>query len=136
MPSFSGEPFDPSKVVLAQTVPSTQELWDLCSCDLNNDSKPDIISTRFVSPATVLVILQNSSTPGAINFSKLDKTTLPVLDLSFPTDNVVCGDLQGDGKPDLVVTRSGSPRNSLVILTNTSGGSISFAAPITLTLDN
>jgi gliding motility-associated-like protein len=135
MPSFSGEPFDATKFTAPLSFASTQELWDLCSCDLNNDAKPEIISTKFSSPATDLIILQNTSTPGTLSFDKLDKTNLSSLDLTFPVDNVVCGDLQGDGKPDLVVTRSGSPRNSILILTNTSAGSIDFAAPLTLTLD-
>jgi gliding motility-associated-like protein len=135
MPSFNGEAFDPTKFTTPLTFTSTQELWDLCSCDLNNDAKPDIISTKFFSPATDLMILQNQSTPGNLSFTKLDKTNLSVLDLTFPADNVVCGDLQGDGKPDLVVTRSGSPRNSIHILTNTSSGTISFAAPVNLILD-
>jgi gliding motility-associated-like protein len=135
MPSFGGEPFDGTKFTAPLSFTSTQELWDLFTCDLNNDSKSDIISTKFSSPATDLMILQNTSTPGGLAFTKLDKTNLPVLDLTFPIDNVVCSDLQGDGKPDLVLTRSGSPRNSIHILTNTSSATISFATPITLNLD-
>ncbi|HEY8937967.1 MAG TPA: FG-GAP-like repeat-containing protein, partial [Cyclobacteriaceae bacterium] len=135
MPSFGGEPFDGTKFTAPLSFTSTQELWDLFACDLNNDSKPDIISTKFNSPATDLMILQNTSTPGTLAFTKLDKTNLPVLDLTFPADNVICDDLQGDGKPDLIVTRSGSPRNSIHILVNTSSGTISFAAPVTLSLD-
>jgi gliding motility-associated-like protein len=136
MPSFSGEPFDPLKFEAPIAFPSIDELLDLCSCDLNNDGKPDIISTKDKSPATDLMILQNSSAaPGNLSFTKLDKLSLPVLNLSVPADNVVCGDLQGDGKPDLVVTQSGSPRNNIYVLTNTSAGSISFDAPLKLTID-
>ncbi len=135
MSSFGGEPFDGTKFTTPLSFTSTQELWDIFTCDLNSDSKPDIISTKFNSPATDLMILQNTSTPGTLAFTKLDKTNLPVLDLTFPIDNVVCSDLQGDGKPDLVLTRSGSPRNSIHILTNTSSGTISFSASITLSLD-
>lgn len=135
MPGFGGTPFDPTKFTAPLSYLSTDELWDLCSCDLNSDSKPEIVSTKFYAPGTDIMILQNQSSPGNLAFTKLDKTNLPSLDLTFPTDNVTCGDLQGDGKPDLVVTRAGSPRNSIHILQNTSTASISFAAPINLFID-
>jgi gliding motility-associated-like protein len=128
MPSFSGEPFAPAKFTSPLSFTSSTELWDLCSCDFNDDNKPDIASTKLFSPSTDLMILQNQSTPGAIAFSET------ALALTFPSDNAVCGDLNGDGKPDLVVSRSGAPRNSVHIFQNTSAGAISFAAPINLFL--
>lgn len=135
MPGFGGTPFDPARYSTPLSYASTDELWDLCTCDLNNDSKPEIVSTKFYAPGSDIMIAENQSTPGNLAFTKLNKTNLASLDLTFPTDNVVCGDLQGDGKPDLVVTRAGSPRNSIRILPNNSSGTISFAAPVDLYLD-
>jgi len=142
VPGLLTEPFATSKFSSELAFTAPEEVWDLCSCDLNADGKPDIAATKFASPSspfttsTDIMVLQNTSTPGNLSFNKLDKANLSVLNLTFPTDNVVCGDLQGDGKPDLVVSRAGSPRNSIHILRNTSaGGLINFAPPVNLLID-
>jgi gliding motility-associated-like protein len=141
-PSMPITGFDAAKFTTVRTIAGADEFWDLCYCDLNGDGRPDIATTKFkrTSPfptPTDVMILQNSSTPGNIDFVKKDKTNTPVLNLGFSTDNVVCGDLQGDGKPDLVVTRgtTGS-RNSLHIFRNiTTGADVALAAPISLFMD-
>lgn len=145
-PAFGGTSFDALKFTTQISFSATEELWDICTCDLNNDGKPDIASTKFkrTSPfatPTDIMVLQNNSTTGTagnantLAFTKLDKTNLPVLNLTFPSDNIVCGDLSGDGKPELVVTRAGSPRNSIHIFRNTSTAGINFASPLTLFMD-
>ena len=138
-PNFNGTSFDVTKFSDETVFTANQELWDLCNCDFDGDGKPDIAASKFTRPQTVfdppsdLMLLQNTSTPGTLNFTKFDKTNLPVLNLTFPTDNVICGDLQGDGKPELIATRAGSPRNSVHIFKNTgTPGTISFASPISL----
>jgi gliding motility-associated-like protein len=141
IPAIGEEPFDNTKFSAPLNFTSTEEFWDICTCDLNSDGKPDVATTKFkrTSPfatPTDIMVLQNNTTAGAgsasnaLSFTKLDKSNLPVLNLTFPTDNIVCGDLQGDGKPELVVTRAGSPRNSIHIFKNTSSASISFATPV------
>ncbi|MEX2234166.1 MAG: FG-GAP-like repeat-containing protein [Cyclobacteriaceae bacterium] len=131
MPSLHTEAFNASKFAAAVTFSAPEELWDLCTCDLNADGKPDIAATKFSSASssftssTDIMLLQNNSTPGiltAATFQKFDKTNFPVLNLTFGTDHVVCGDLQGDGYPELVVSRAGSTRNSIHIFRNTSVG--------------
>lgn len=138
-PSFGGASFDAANFGGEKLFTANEELWDLCNCDFDGDGKPDIAASKFTRPQTVfdaptdLMLLQNTSTPGSLNFTKFDKTNLSVLNLTFPTDNVICGDLQGDGKPELIATRAGSPRNSVHIFKNTgSPGVISFADPISL----
>lgn len=96
--------------------------------DLDGDGKLDLvvvnsdnISNVDVVPDTIS-ILRNTSTPGAINFDG---------QLTFATETipqyVVVGDLDGDGKPDVVVGNTNS--NNLSLFLNTSSpGSISLAA--------
>lgn len=131
MPSLETEAINAGKFVAPVTFSAPEELWDLCTCDLNADGKPDLAATKFSSPsspfttATDIMVLQNNSTPGnltAASFQKFDKTNLPALNLTFGTDHIVCGDLQGDGYPELVVTRAGSTRNSIHIFRNTTIG--------------
>lgn len=147
IPSLKTEAFNTSKFVQAVSITSQptgdpqNELWDLCVCDLNADGKPDIASTKFARPgspytsATDIMLLQNQSTPGNLIFTKIDRDNLTALDLGFHTDNVVCGDLNGDGKPELIVSRAGGTRNSIHILRNTSSATIGFAAQVGLFLD-
>src|SRR5688572_5056070 len=40
MPVFSGEGFVPSKLTAPLSFASNTAIFDICSCDLNNDSKP------------------------------------------------------------------------------------------------
>jgi hypothetical protein len=145
MPSLKTEPFSASNFAAPVSFTAQQELWDLCFCDLNTDGKPDIISSKFSRPNSPylisqdIMILQNQSTPGTMSFSKIDKTNLASLNLTFASDNVVCGDLNGDGKAELVASRGSDPRNSIHIFRNTGvggvGSAISFAPQTALFLD-
>jgi gliding motility-associated-like protein len=144
MPSLKTETFSVSKFAAPFSVTAQQELWDFCVCDLNLDGKPDVATTKFSRPSspflasTDLMVMQNTTTGpgGTLSFNKLDKTNLPVLNLNFATDNIQCGDLNGDGKPEMVVARGSSPRNQIYIFRNTTSGvTLSFAAPTGLLLD-
>jgi hypothetical protein len=129
-PSYKTAPVTASTFTLVQTETNITELWDICNCDLNNDNKPDIAVTKSKDPASDLMILENQSTPGTISFTRTEKA------IGFPTDGIVCGDLNGDGKPELVTARSGSGiRNTVHVLPNISVGSISFGTVVDLTLE-
>jgi gliding motility-associated-like protein len=88
--------------------------------DINGDGKPDLI----VTASTIVSVFRNTSTPGTISFAaKVDLT---------PTGGAYGGvnvaDIDGDGKPDLVVVSDG-----LDFFRNTSSGTtISFAAKINI----
>ncbi len=139
MPQYGGSSFDPAKVSAPFSVSDPTELFDICSCDFDLDGKPDLVVTKSNNgtPATDLMILKNQSTLGNLSFAKVDKTSLAALDVSAPTFNLNCGDLNGDGRPDLVATRNGATRNQVFILrnTNTTPGTLSFASVQTLFLD-
>jgi gliding motility-associated-like protein len=140
LPSFGGASFDATKITTPFTSADPTELFDIASCDLDLDGKPDLAVTKTNNgtPATDIIVYQNqSSAIGTIAFGKFDQTTLPALNVSSTTANIACGDLNGDGKPEIVATRVGATRNEVFILrnTNTVAGTLSFAAVQKVLLD-
>jgi gliding motility-associated-like protein len=100
---------------------------DKCSgltlSDLNGDNKPEIITTAYLG--NNIYILPNISGKSAIGFAKSQ-----VVYVSGNIINVVAGDLNGDTKPDLAVSKILSGNISVVINnTATIGGDILFTDP-------
>ncbi|HCM76353.1 MAG TPA: hypothetical protein DIS90_08215 [Cytophagales bacterium] len=133
-PYYSGTNFNPAELDAPLTFTGSNELFDICSCDLNADGKPDLAVTQFDNE-TDLIVLQNTSTVGSLSFNKLDKSNLASLNIGAPTEKITCADLNGDGKPELIATRSGATKNIVYVLPNTSAGTISFGAAVPLLLD-
>ncbi len=133
-PYYSGSSFSAALLSAPLTFTGSNEFFDLCSCDLNGDNKPEVVATRL-DVQTDLIVLQNQSTVGNLAFTQLDKSNLPSLDVGAPTEKVTCGDLNGDGKPELIATRNGSTKNVVFVLPNTSPGAISFGPVVSLFLD-
>jgi len=102
--------------------------------DLDGDGKPDLAVTNAEPSTNTVSILRNTSTPGSVSFSAK---------VAFATGaiprNVAIGDLDGDGKADLVVANNAtSPASTTIsVLRNTStSGTInasSFAAKVDFT---
>jgi gliding motility-associated-like protein len=132
LPTFYGNGFNASSFT-STLFDSSQELRDICSCDLNNDGWPDLITSKFSAASDIMVMKNttNPATPHLINFSK------ELFSVGFSTDHIACGDVDGDGKPDLVITKGGSTnRNAVFLMLNKSTSTtISLDAPYSIALD-
>lgn len=133
MPSFSGEGFEVANLAAPLSITSAKAVFDIVSADIDGDGKPDLIGTQFENTATLLTLLMNQSTVSNIAFAA---SNIPALNINAPTGHIAAADLNGDGKPEIVASRSGATANSVFVLANTSTvGSPNFAAPILLALE-
>jgi len=101
--------------------------------DLDGDGKPDIVMDLFYYGE--VAIFRNTSTAGIINSNSFAapfyfSTRNNQPEIVFPF-SVSIGDMDGDGKPDLVVVNSDSQYANIAIFRSTSViGSISFAPQV------
>ncbi|HAA15553.1 MAG TPA: hypothetical protein DCE41_29150 [Cytophagales bacterium] len=123
--SFGGDDFDPTFINSAVNFRSFSAIYDLCTCDFNSDGKLDVASSHQVS--INIDVLINQGTLENIDFERQP------LEAGATTTNITCGDLNNDGKPDIVAGRNGEPE-LFVFLNETPEGSfdVSFAPRILL----
>ena len=84
----------------------------MTAADLNGDGKPDLIVVNLNS--NTMSVLLNTTAPGAATPSFAPQTTFAT---GSGPKSVTAADVNGDGKPDLIVTNYYS--NTVSVLLNT-----------------
>lgn len=92
-------------------------LYDLTVADFDGDGKADVATSNDNS--TNISVFQNMSTPGSVLFTKTAWAP------GAGTLHVASGDLNGDGKPEIVVTEKNGSR-VFIFKNNSTPGTISF----------
>ena len=102
--------------------PSKYNSYDLVIRDLDLDGRPDIVVVNYYSHT--ISLFRNQSLPGALSFeSRVDYGVE-----GYPTD-ISVDDIDGDGKPEMLVSQVYSGSNVVSVFRNTSIiGTISFAS--------
>jgi gliding motility-associated-like protein len=96
---------------------SNTAAYTVTLADMDSDGKLDVITGDYTSSSgnSRISVFRNTSTPGTISFAARQ---------DFSSLNGVwaatAGDLNGDGKPDLVVSHSTGSANSITVFRNTS----------------
>jgi gliding motility-associated-like protein len=104
--------------------------------DIDNDDKPDIIISNFISSIGNVYVYHNKSRPGSFDFSEVIKADVAP---SSPNStgapvNVRAGDIDGDSKPDIVVAHFLGSRLS-VLLNQSTSTEVKFGTPVSIATD-
>ena len=99
--------------------------------DIDGDGKADVvvINNNPFSTGYPVSIYRNISSIGSISASSLDTPVTVATTVDFTAPQIGIGDIDGDGKPDLVFT---SNQSVYVFLNTSTAGTISFSAGVNI----
>ncbi|MBS1531118.1 MAG: VCBS repeat-containing protein [Bacteroidetes bacterium] len=95
----------------AVTMDIGQGSTDVAVTDIDQDGKPDLLVTTYTNK---LLIYKNNSTPGTLNSSSF--SLLTTMATGATPFSIKIADMDGDGKPDILITNSKS--TTITILRN------------------
>jgi hypothetical protein len=132
-PTFSGNgaAFDATSFAPRLDIPMPSGPTRVAVADLDGDGKPDLIIGSIY--AHQITVLQNISTSGSLDTNSFAApVTFPFVNTAESPYWVVAGDVDGDGKIDLIAPDEAG--NQVLIYRNISSGGVltsnSFAAPV------
>ena len=102
---FLHDPANPGKFLAATTLTTGGQPNQVVSADINGDGLPDLVFADLSTSGNAIVMLQSASTPGQFA-APLNLAT------GAMTSSVAVGDLNGDGKPDVVAANFDSNGNN------------------------
>jgi hypothetical protein len=114
-----------------QTFTAGTDPNSVTTADVNGDGKPDVIVTSGLNTVSVLL---NTTAPGATmaSFAALQSFAAGLGPI-YPATEVTAADVNGDGRPDLIVA-SDQGNNILSVLLNTQYQAVFAGSPATGTI--
>ncbi len=122
--TFTAPPFSPTYFKTRTDVTSGNFVYGIAVKDLDGDGRSDMVVVN--SGSNTVSFIKNTTAGGVLAF--VAPITSPINNYSV---GVAIEDLNGDGKPDVVITNFNA--NTISLFKNTSsGGTLSFAPAITV----
>jgi hypothetical protein len=116
----------------SSTIPASSQIHlpygrNITLADFDGDGKPDVAIAKELT--NTVSIYRNTSTSGTVSFATSQIFTVG----STSSYDLAAGDLDRDGKPDLIITNNGSA-NVTILKNNSTPGTLSFATAATLSV--